>query len=262
MNACPHCPGALARHQETGAVIICDCGTVHAPEGWRWPSETATATATPAAAPSATWTAGPRATTPEVRQAEDPEEVRVRRLLCELRPDRTGPLGWGPYDTPPREEAQRPLPPVRVQCGVSIPTPGLSSGFSRSEPCAAVTDRLVSLGFWDRSSAEILQWLRVNGSLSRGLVALYRAVGEAFPPSPPPESWRGSPAARREGVTGYGRRGVARAAAVWSGEITFELCAACGGDGCVGCRGRGCVERHQQEALCPKPNESALSARR
>ena len=48
---------------------------------------------------------------------EDPDEVRVRRLLCELRPDATGPLGWGPCDEVPRDAPARALPPVRVDGG-------------------------------------------------------------------------------------------------------------------------------------------------
>ena len=124
MGDCPHCPGALERHQATGFVVVCDCGAVHAPDGWRWPREAAEnliANAANASGASdsarggailAQSVAAPSRPTPE-----DPDEVRVRRLLCELRPDASGPLGWGPCDEVPTQEPTRALPPVRVDGG-------------------------------------------------------------------------------------------------------------------------------------------------
>ncbi len=216
---CPHCPGALARHQETGHVVICDCGTVHAPEGWRWP-RTATATASPAAAPSATWTAGPRATTPEVRQAEDPEEVRVRRLLCELRPDADGPLGWGPCDEVPREAPVRALPPVRVDGGGGQGGDVPAGAFARRPAPSAGTEaweRVQRLRATAPEAGEALAWLQTRGTLARGLVALLGDLGAAVATDVERRRWT-TPRAAVEGPRVVGRARVALACAVWWGE--------------------------------------------
>ena len=218
--SCEHCPGALERHQATGLVVVCDCGTVHAPEGWRWPTAAAAATASPTAAPSSTWDAGPRATTATAtaRPApEDPDEVRVRRLLCELRPDAGGPLGWGPCDEVPRDAPVRALPPVRVDGGGGQGGDVPAGAFARRVGASQGTEaweRVQRLRATAPEAGEALAWLQTRGTLARGLVALLGDLGAAVATDAERRRWT-TPRAAVEGPRVVGRARVTLACVVW-----------------------------------------------
>lgn len=222
MGDCPHCPGALERHQATGLVVVCDCGAVHAPDGWRWPTAataTGTATSSPRTAPSAV--PAPTAATATTRPApEDPDEVRVRRLLCELRPDATGPLGWGPCDEVPSQEPARALPPVRVDGGGGRGGDVPAGAFLRRVGASAGTEaweRVQRLRVMAPEAGEALAYLQTRGTLARGLVTLLGELGATLATDTERRRWT---TARQhvEGARVVGRARVALACAVWWGE--------------------------------------------
>lgn len=213
---CPHCPGALTRHRETGHVVICDCGVVHAPEGWRWPREA------PAPRPEALALPIPSAGAPaDARPApEDPDEVRVRRLLCELRPDASGPLGWGPCDEVPSQEPTRALPPVRVDGGGGRGGDVPVGAFTRRVGASAGTEaweRVQRLRATAPEAGEALAYLQTRGTLARGLVALLGDLGAAVATDAERRRWT-TPRACVEGPRVVGRARVALACAAWWGE--------------------------------------------
>lgn len=170
---------------------------------------------------------------PAARREEDAELVRVRGLLCELRPDPTGPLGWGPYDEAP------PPPPEVTDEGRSIPGPLASrvrvqtspdpspipkDAFGGRAPLSGgrrVAERIHGLS--DRESARTLNWLQRHGTLARGLGELYRAVGQALATTEQRERWKASTAAALDGPRVVGRRRVSEAARVWWGETAPEV---------------------------------------
>jgi len=102
----------------------------------------------------------------------------MRRLLCELRPESDGPLGWGPYDLPPND-TPKPTPPVRVQNGAGecdIPR----GAFVRPsvELLGEVRRRLDRVADVDELAGRVLVYLQRRGTLARGYAAL--AVGVAY----------------------------------------------------------------------------------
>lgn len=218
---CPICPEAAARYAADGQARTCSlCERVHGPDDLRWPREPSHARAivrVPFVAP-------PGASRLELGslREEDAELVRVRRLLCELRPDHPGePLGWGPCGEPPRENvsslgalASR----IRVQTSADpspIPKDYGAGGatITRGAEVAARIRRMVG-----RDVRVTLDWLQRNGTLSRGLGELYRAVGQALATAEQRERWKATKAAALDGPRVVGRRRVTEAARVWWGE--------------------------------------------
>lgn len=215
--SCEHCPGALERHQTTGLVVVCDCGTVHAPEGWRWPT---TGTATPRTTPGVAPPPSPRAPADARPAPEDPDEVRVRRLLCELRPDAGGPLGWGPCDEVPRDAPVRALPPVRVDGGGGQGGDVPAGAFARRVGASQGTEaweRVQRLRATAPEAGEALAWLQTRGTLARGLVALLGDLGAAVATDAERRRWT-TPRAAVEGPRVVGRARVTLACVVWWGE--------------------------------------------
>lgn len=219
-NDCDGCEVAAVRYATTGDAQACVCGRVYGPDDLRWPREPSHARAllrVPFVAP-------PGASRLELGslREEDAELVRVRRLLCELRPDRPGePLGWGPYSDAPREVVS-PLGAlagrIRVQTSAD-PSPiprDYGSGGARSTRGAEVAARIRCL--IDRDAAVALEWLQRHGTLARGLGELYRAVGQALATPEQRERWGVSRAAALDGPRVVGRRRVTEAARVWWGE--------------------------------------------
>lgn len=229
MSECNVCATAIARYAADGFVRVCDCGRVYGPDAFRWPVDTPPPS--PIALPQ------PSASPParDSSRIEDAELVRVRRLLCELRPERSGPLGWGPYDGPPSPaditDDGRSIPGplaarIRVQCSRDpspIPREYGASAATLSAGCqvAARIDMIE-----DQAAAQTLWWLQRHGSLSRGLGELYRAVGQALATTEQRARWKASRAAALDGPRVVGHRRVSEAMRVWWGEATLDACIA------------------------------------
>lgn len=219
-GSCDACEVAAERYAATGDAQTCVCGRVHGPDSLRWPREPsprARALPLPSVAPPG----GSRLMLGTLR-GEDEETVRVRRLLCELRPDRPGePLGWGPYGEAPREPAS-PLGALanRIRVQTSADPSPIPRDYGRSAPrhtdgatVAARIRRLI-----DRDVAATLEWLQRHGTLARGLGELYRAAGQALATAEQRERWGVSRTAALDGPRVVGRRRVSEAMRVWWGE--------------------------------------------
>ena len=141
--------------------------------------------------------------------AEAPDLVRVRRLLCELRPDASGPLGWGPDETGPSPPALQEAP--RASGGRPYPSASPSP-----DPAAAqlAWARVQVLRAQDPEAGEALAWLQTRGTLAAGLGALYRALG-AHAQTPADLARWTSPRAHLDGQRALGSRLARRACDAW-----------------------------------------------
>jgi hypothetical protein len=137
---------------------------------------------------------------------EDDELVRVRRLLCELRPDRGGPLGWAADGAPPAAGGSAWTPVLRVQTSVEVPA--ILPGAFASQAQESRAPRL------DPSS--VLGWLQRHGTLSAGLRALYADCAEAMAPVEVRAKWKTlAPRDVLGAAVVYGRKRVLAAMAEW-----------------------------------------------
>lgn len=145
---------------------------------------------------------------------EDAVLVRVRRLLCELRPDRGGPLGWAADGAPPAAGGSAWTPTLRVQTSVEVPAilPGAFASQAR-ESTAPRLDPATTLG-----------WLQRHGTLKKGLRPLYEACALALVTPEVQAKWDKLPPI---GVIPaqqlYGRKLVLRAMAEWWMEPGTDL---------------------------------------
>lgn len=150
---------------------------------------------------------------------EAPEVATVRRLLCELRPETDGPLGWGPYDLPPGESVTTPT--CRVQNGVadSEKHGGIPKGaFARPE-----VDRLTQARrriSWvtnaDPDAGAVLVHLQLRGTLAHGYGALCVGVAHAVAAEDRRERWRADAARAWDRARIWGARRVELAAVAWA----------------------------------------------
>lgn len=191
-----------------------------------------------------------------VTRVEDEDLARVRRLLIELRPDRGGPLGWPPDGAPPKvsdhtDEGRIILGAlagrIRVQSSSAIPAilPGAFARRVIASPGAAAVERIAHVTLHDPGTRAILTWLQREGTLAKGLGALYRFVAAKFIPVDRQARWGALPARLgREAQTQAGRKLVLHAVDTWDGLIEWERCRACDGfnPNCVPCQGEGFVE--------------------
>lgn len=137
---------------------------------------------------------------------EDGELVRVRRLLCELRPDKGGPLGWAADGQAPAALGSNWTPALRVQTSVEVPAilPGAFASQAR-ESTAPRLDPATTLG-----------WLQRHGTLSAGLRALYADCAEAMAPVEVRVKWKTlAPRDVLGAAVVYGRKRVLSAMAEW-----------------------------------------------
>ena len=137
---------------------------------------------------------------------EDAEVVEVRRLLCELRPDKGGPLGWSADGAAPAAGGSAWTPVLRVQTSVEVPAilPGAFASGAR-ESSAPRLDPDSTLG-----------WLQRHGTLAAGLRALYAACADARAAVDVRARWKALPG--RQGLAAavvHGRRLVREAMAEW-----------------------------------------------
>ena len=145
---------------------------------------------------------------------EDAVLVRVRRLLCELRPDRGGPLGWAADGAPPAAGGSAWTPTLRVQTSVEVPAilPGAFASQAR-ESTAPRLDPATTLG-----------WLQRHGTLSAGLRALYADCAEAMAPVEVRAKWKAlAPRDVLGAAVVYGRKRVLAAMAEWWREPGADL---------------------------------------
>lgn len=150
----------------------------------------------------------PSSTAPVARltHTEDDELVRVRRLLCELRPDRGGPLGWAADGAPPAAGGSAWTPTLRVQTSVDVPA--ILPGAFASQAQESRAPRL--------DPATTLGWLQRHGTLSAGLRALYADCAEAMAPAEVRAKWKTlAPRDVLGAAVVYGRKRVLAAMAEW-----------------------------------------------
>lgn len=243
VSLCAPCDGCLVasvRSTATGDVVLCVCGRRYEPR--QRPSgvvDVRAAAPTPAAAPERPRRPPPRliyvspdgdAPVPpptaleragaaaRALRPDDPELVRVRRLLADLRPD------CGDTTVPPPAESEE-----VTGAPVTIRDPSASWGgvprgaaiFERSQSMVAtgpalidVLDALRDIAITSPDDAAVLHWLRESGTLEHGLRGLYFDVALAHPTAEQLTAWRDL-GARREGAPAHGRRLVLRAAVAW-----------------------------------------------
>lgn len=241
--ACDGCLVASVRCAETGDVFECVCGVRHEPrQGLRGASDGRTPVPiarspqtaprrppprlvyvapdgdAPTPAPTALERAGAAA---RALRPDDPELVRVRRLLADLRPD-----CGDPCEPPPDESEEPEASPITIR-DPSASWGGIPRGvaiFERSEVTVATGPALVDvlrqlrdLATTSPDAVAVLRWLRQRASLASGLRGLYVDAGAAFASAEQSESWEDL-GARREGAPAHGRRVVLRAAAAWEGR--------------------------------------------
>ena len=150
----------------------------------------------------------PSSTPPVARltHVEDAEVVEVRRLLCELRPDKGGPLGWSADGCAPVGGGSAWTPVMRVQTSVEVPAilPGAFASGAR-ESAAPRLDPDSTLG-----------WLQRHGTLAAGLRPLYATCAEARASVEVRAKWEGlATRDRLAAAVVHGRRLVRGAMAEW-----------------------------------------------
>lgn len=159
----------------------------------------------------------PRARPSKARstEPESAEVALVRRLLCELRPESSGPLGWGPYDLPPPDEV-RPTPPIRVQnsaADVDIPR----GAFQRPvvELLSEVRRTIDAVSGADELAGRVLVHLQRRGTLRHGFAALCVGVAHAVADRARLDRWHADPVRAWERARIWGAARVEAAAAAW-----------------------------------------------
>lgn len=145
---------------------------------------------------------------------DDPELVRVRGLLADLRPDAADPWAAMPSNLAPA--GAMPRDPSASWGGIPR---GLLTGGAEEAAVAEASQRCVAevlaeLQALPADAAAVLRWLREHATLAAGLRGLYADVGVAFASDDQAAAWRDL-GARREGAPAWGRRLVLRAAEAW-----------------------------------------------
>lgn len=157
---------------------------------------------------------------PALRPADDPELARVRLALFELRPDCPDPMEPPRPDGPASALLPRPSTPDPNAWG-GVPRGAFAPAALRA---ALVTrtaaDVLGELAALAPEHGDTLRWLRLHGSVARGLRALYVDAGLAAAlrgnaPAGTLARWNASLAARRDGAYFHGRKVLLAALAAW-----------------------------------------------
>ena len=159
----------------------------------------------------------PSAVPPVARltHVEDGELVRVRRLLCELRPDKGGPLGWAADGQAPAALGSNWTPALRVQTSVEVPAI-LPGAFATAAPASRAPDLDRGFPGMPEDVRATLRWCQRTGTIARGLRAFYADAAQALAPTETRAAWKALPAALQvAAVPGYGRKRVAEAMAAW-----------------------------------------------
>lgn len=232
MTTCDGCWYASERARETASTVECVCGATYptlsvvtrlAPAPDEPPAPVAYAPRErpplpPDARVSVSHSPSPSSAPPVARltHVEDAELVEVREVLCELRPDRSGPLGWAPDGEAPSPAGSSWTPTLR---GGSSEVPAILPGaFASTAPASKAPD--LDHGFYELGDEvrATLRWMQRSGTLKQGLRALYQAcaLSSTISTTEQRDAW----AAMAEGVrTGarvvFGRKRVREAVAAW-----------------------------------------------
>lgn len=225
---CDGCAVAAESAAARGGVVECACGSVHgAPTPPPAAPPRRVATGTQRARDGRVWRAADDApaapAAPLARQGaaatalhvDDPELVRVRGLLADLRPDAADP--WSPPAAPAEVTPVGAMPRDPSAAWGGIPR-GLLTGGAQAAVAEAsrrcVAEVLAELAALPADAAAVLRWLREHATLGAGLRGLYADAGLAFASEVQAAAW-GDLGARREGAPSHGRRLVLRAAEAW-----------------------------------------------
>lgn len=216
---CDGCWYASERARETGSTVECVCGQAYpTPDRLALAPDEPSAQVTyaprqplplaPDARVSVAHAPRPSSAPPVARltHVEDAETADVRRLLCELRPDKGGPLGWGPSAEAPVGVGSNWTPALRVQTSVEVPAilPGAFASRA-TESQAPRLDPDTTLG-----------WLQRHGTLAAGLRPLYATCAEARASAEVRAKWAGMAARERlAAAVVHGRKLVREAMAAW-----------------------------------------------
>lgn len=197
---CPRCTDVVAAILDERADATCPgCGSAY-----RWRGSLPDARVRVATAERLR----PSAVPPVARltHVEDGELVRVRRLLCELRPDRSGPLGWAADGAAPVGSGSNWTPALRVQTSVEVPA--ILPGAFASRAVESKAPRL--------DPGSVLGWLQRAGTLAAGLRALYAACADACATAETRAAWKALGARERLAAAVIaGRKLVLAAMAEW-----------------------------------------------
>lgn len=183
----------------------------------------------------------------QITRDELEELVKVRGLLCELRPgdarDPDGPLSWSPLARPPGHDEPRQgalARRIRVQTSVG-PSEAPRDAFAAAAPLASGTladERIRAIAAeGGEEPSRTLTWLQRAGTLVDGLAALYAAAGEAFADDARRARWAARPGALSDEQRRHrGREAVLYAARWWGGErpVCGASLADCAGRGATG----------------------------
>lgn len=214
LYTCDGCAFASARSRETGDVVICLCGRRFEPATPpRRPPPRLIYVAPDGDAPVPPPTAIERAgAAARALRPDDPELVRVRRVLADLRPDCPDP------HKPPVavvEASTSYAPTIRDPSAAwgGLPRGLLTAGETEAayEALArrSVADVLAAIDALPAPAPSTLRWLRDRATLSAGLRGLFVDAGV----------WAGAGGddlgARREAAYLLGRKLVLRACAAW-----------------------------------------------
>jgi len=244
LSGCDLCATASSLATMTGDVVVCDCERVWEPRqrpsgvvdvATPKPQRRETAEA-PRRGPKLVYVAPDEAPTVNRSPLEragvearslavvDPELVRVRRLLADLRPDCHDPL------VPPLDGSKElpPPPPLRLEgeddwCDLprSLVLGGINaSEFTLAEQRASVASVLESIDTLAPEHAETLRWARDHATLGEGLRGLYFDAGvwaasQGRAPDGTLATWQRDLGARREGAPALGRKVLLAAARAW-----------------------------------------------
>lgn len=247
---CEGCAIACAQAAATGDTVICACGSVHLAPGLEDLHLPRVSPSPPVvmAIPGRT-VHEPRVSARRFeRQHEDTATTGVRRLLCELRPDASGPFGWGPEASPPDRD-EDPLGAlalrIRVQCSVIVPAIlptafASAAGTTRGVLIARLLEReasrledllTMSPEAYARATGKEVEtraplavrlrgvrscaWLQRRGSLRSGAEVLYAALATALAEPSQRARWESASAGAWRGAVVWGAARCDEAVRVW-----------------------------------------------
>lgn len=160
-----------------------------------------------------------RPSRPSLHVFDDPDLVAARELITALRPDPSGPFGWGASEKAPVLEPLR--VPVLVQCSLAaaVAPRGAFAPRSSALPSADVHARIDQLHASDPRAGMACAWLQRYGTLVDGLGAMLVALAREVAPADVQDRWAKVPAShQREARRMFGVRELRHAHAVWFGR--------------------------------------------
>ncbi len=160
-----------------------------------------------------------RPSRPSLHIPDDPELIAARELITALRPDPSGPFGWGASEKAPALEPLR--VPVLVQCSLAavVAPRGAFALRSSTLPSADVHARIDQLLVTDARAGMACAWLQRYGTLVDGLGELLVALARELAPSDVRDRWaKVPPSHAREGRRAWGAKELRHAHAVWFGR--------------------------------------------